>query len=255
MINEKLKKAKDLVEKGIVDEVQKVLEEAEALKKLPARQEPVLDSSKYTLLMFALPIKSYRFVTFVEHFCVFMRGTLFIVYFLVITFYLSFLKALKVSVWGFKCFSFGPDYYTSLLPAGFWAQFYEDNFCSYIISFWSKLHLGYVEIRDKLAELQEERNKSCKLDRYDERRSKERSRDHERESSCDQWRDYDRRSRDRDTYNDLEHDRDYVCSRTYDSRSCHRSRSRSKEHSRDYDRYFFLFVYGFLKFIFMRTCV
>ncbi|GKV45621.1 hypothetical protein SLEP1_g52682 [Rubroshorea leprosula] len=89
MINEKLKKAKDLVEKGIIDEVQKVLEEAEALKKLPARQEPVLDSSKYTLLMFALPIKSYRFVTFVEHFCMFMRG--------------------------------------------FWAQFYEDNFCSYII--------------------------------------------------------------------------------------------------------------------------
>ncbi|GLT95557.1 hypothetical protein SLE2022_132330 [Rubroshorea leprosula] len=64
MINEKLKKAKDLVEKGIIDEVQKVLEEAEALKKLPARQEPVLDSSKYRLLMFALPIKSYRFVTF-----------------------------------------------------------------------------------------------------------------------------------------------------------------------------------------------
>nr|GMD07936.1 putative RNA-binding protein Luc7-like 2 [Ipomoea batatas]GMD09507.1 putative RNA-binding protein Luc7-like 2 [Ipomoea batatas] len=32
----------------MVDEAQKALEEAEALKKLPARQEPILDSSKYT---------------------------------------------------------------------------------------------------------------------------------------------------------------------------------------------------------------
>ncbi|CAN1186999.1 Putative RNA-binding protein Luc7-like 1 [Linum perenne] len=48
MINEKLKKAEDLGEKGMVDEAQKALEEAEALKKLPARQDPAVDSSKYT---------------------------------------------------------------------------------------------------------------------------------------------------------------------------------------------------------------
>ncbi|GER43203.1 LUC7 related protein [Striga asiatica] len=60
MINEKLKKAEELAsviclplihplgEQGMVDEAQKLLEEAEALKKLPARQELVLDSSKYT---------------------------------------------------------------------------------------------------------------------------------------------------------------------------------------------------------------
>ncbi|KAJ4845081.1 hypothetical protein Tsubulata_036105 [Turnera subulata] len=53
MINEKLKKAEDLdktpfCEQGMVDEDQKVMEEAEALKKLPARHEPPLDSSKYT---------------------------------------------------------------------------------------------------------------------------------------------------------------------------------------------------------------
>nr|GMD31284.1 putative RNA-binding protein Luc7-like 2 isoform X1 [Ipomoea batatas] len=48
LINEKLKKAEDLGEQGMVDEAQKALEEAEALKKLPARQEPILDSSKYT---------------------------------------------------------------------------------------------------------------------------------------------------------------------------------------------------------------
>ncbi|KAF2581800.1 hypothetical protein F2Q68_00000599 [Brassica cretica] len=55
MINEKLKKLKSLVrgylltcELGMVDEAQKALEEAEALKKLTPRQEPVVDPTKYT---------------------------------------------------------------------------------------------------------------------------------------------------------------------------------------------------------------
>ncbi|XP_063940494.1 uncharacterized protein LOC108202844 isoform X3 [Daucus carota subsp. sativus] len=49
MINEKLKKAEMLGEQGLVDEAQKALEEAEELKKLPGpRQEPVVDTSKYT---------------------------------------------------------------------------------------------------------------------------------------------------------------------------------------------------------------
>ncbi|XP_020587823.1 putative RNA-binding protein Luc7-like 2 isoform X3 [Phalaenopsis equestris] len=49
MINEKLKKAEHLGEQGLIDEAQKALEEAEALKKLSARQEPSsVDSSKYT---------------------------------------------------------------------------------------------------------------------------------------------------------------------------------------------------------------
>ncbi|XP_020247139.1 putative RNA-binding protein Luc7-like 1 isoform X2 [Asparagus officinalis] len=50
MINEKLRKAEDLGEKGMIDEAQKALEEAEALRKLGPRQEPVPDSSnsKYT---------------------------------------------------------------------------------------------------------------------------------------------------------------------------------------------------------------
>ncbi|GLT87733.1 hypothetical protein SLE2022_057980 [Rubroshorea leprosula] len=47
-IKEKLKEADQYGEKGMVDEAQKALEVAEALKKLFARQEPVLDSSKYT---------------------------------------------------------------------------------------------------------------------------------------------------------------------------------------------------------------
>nr|XP_034903436.1 putative RNA-binding protein Luc7-like 1 isoform X3 [Populus alba] len=48
MINEKLKKAEDLGEQGMVDEAQRALEEAEALKKLPARKDPTVDSSKYS---------------------------------------------------------------------------------------------------------------------------------------------------------------------------------------------------------------
>ncbi|OMP05971.1 hypothetical protein COLO4_08422 [Corchorus olitorius] len=116
--------------------------------------------------------------------------------------------------------------------------------------FGGKLHLGYMQIRDKLAELQEERTKSRKLDRYDDRRSKERSRDRDRESSRDRdrgdsrdRRDYDRRSRDRDRYYDRDRgydrdrERDYERSRSYDSRNRRRSRSRSRERSRDYDRH------------------
>ncbi|XP_064937030.1 uncharacterized protein LOC135588698 isoform X5 [Musa acuminata AAA Group] len=49
MINEKLKKAEDLGERGLIDEAQKALEEAETLKKLGARQEPILESSKYSV--------------------------------------------------------------------------------------------------------------------------------------------------------------------------------------------------------------
>ncbi|XP_021282714.1 putative RNA-binding protein Luc7-like 2 isoform X1 [Herrania umbratica] len=198
MINEKLKKAEDLGEKGMVDEAQKALEEAEALKKLPARQEPVLDSSKYTAADVRITDQKLRVCDI--------------------------------------CGAFLSVYDSDRRLAD---------------HFGGKLHLGYMQIRDKLAELQEERNKSRKLDRYDDRRSKERSRDHDRESSRDhdrgdsrdRGRDYDRRSRDRDRYYDRDRgydrdrERDYERSRSYDSRSRRRSRSRSKERSRDYDRH------------------
>ncbi|XP_062219575.1 uncharacterized protein LOC133919249 isoform X3 [Phragmites australis] len=46
MINEKLKKAEELGENGMIDEAQKLLDEAEALKKLSARPLPVPDSAK-----------------------------------------------------------------------------------------------------------------------------------------------------------------------------------------------------------------
>ncbi|KAF5745861.1 hypothetical protein HS088_TW06G00025 [Tripterygium wilfordii] len=116
--------------------------------------------------------------------------------------------------------------------------------------FGGKLHLGYMQIREKLAELQEERNKSSKVDRHDDRRSKERSREREREPSKDRdrgdsrerVRDSDRKSkdhksRDRDRHYDRDRDREYERSRSYDSRSRRRSRSRSRERSRDYDRH------------------
>ncbi|KAB2037678.1 hypothetical protein ES319_D03G093300v1 [Gossypium barbadense] len=198
MINEKLKKAEDLGEKGMVDEAQKALEEAEALKKLPARQEPVLDSSKYTAADVRITDQKLRVCDI--------------------------------------CGAFLSVYDSDRRLAD---------------HFGGKLHLGYMQIRDKLAELQEERNKSRKLDRYDDRRSKEQSRDREREpsrdrdrgESCDRGRDHDRRSRDQDRYHerdrgyDRDRERDYERSRSYDSRSRRRSRSRSREHSRDYDRH------------------
>ncbi|KAK8667680.1 hypothetical protein V6N13_007828 [Hibiscus sabdariffa] len=197
LINEKLKKAEDLGEQGMVDEAQKALEEAEALKKLPARQEPVLDSSKYTAADVRITDQKLRVCDI--------------------------------------CGAFLSVYDSDRRLAD---------------HFGGKLHLGYMQIRDKLAELQEERNKSRKLDRHD-RKSKERSRDREREPSrdCDRGesrdrgKDYDRRSRDPDRYHerdrgyDRDRERDYERSRSYDSRSRRRSHSRSRERSRDHDRH------------------
>ncbi|XP_061351182.1 uncharacterized protein LOC133296252 [Gastrolobium bilobum] len=200
MINEKLKKAEDLGEQGMVDEAQKALEEAEALKKLPARQEPILDSSKYTAADVRITDQKLRVCDI--------------------------------------CGAFLSVYDSDRRLAD---------------HFGGKLHLGYMQIREKLAELQEERNKSRKTERHDDRRSKERSRDRDRESSRDREhveshervreRDYDRRSRDRDRHHDRDRgydrdrDRDADRSRSYESRSRRRSRSRSQERSRDYDRH------------------
>ncbi|KAH1114505.1 hypothetical protein J1N35_007883 [Gossypium stocksii] len=103
MINEKLKKAEDLGEKGMVDEAQKALEEAEALKKLPARQEPVLDSSKYTAADVRITDQKLRVCDI--------------------------------------CGAFLSVYDSDRRLAD---------------HFGGKLHLGYMQIRDKLAELQRE---------------------------------------------------------------------------------------------------
>lgn len=198
MINEKLKKAEDLGEQGMVDEAQKALEEAEALKKLHARQEPAQDSTKYTAADVRITDQKLRVCDI--------------------------------------CGAFLSVYDSDRRLAD---------------HFGGKLHLGYMQIRDKLAELQEERNKIRKVDHHEDRRSKERSKDRDRESSKDQeradsrdrGRDYDRRSRDRDRHHERdrgyerERDRDIDRPRSYDSRNRRRSRSRSQERSRDYDRH------------------
>ncbi|XP_022864619.1 putative RNA-binding protein Luc7-like 2 isoform X2 [Olea europaea var. sylvestris] len=205
MINEKLKKAEDLGEQGMIDEAQKALEEAEALKKLPARQEPVLDSSKYTAADVRITDQKLRVCDI--------------------------------------CGAFLSVYDSDRRLAD---------------HFGGKLHLGYMQIREKLAELKEERDKKQKA-YEEERRSRERGsrdrdrdRDRDRESSRDRdsrdrGRDYDHKSRDRDRHydrdrdrdrdRDHDRDRDKDRARSYDSRSRHRSRSRSRERSRDYDRH------------------
>ncbi|CAE6106342.1 unnamed protein product [Arabidopsis arenosa] len=214
MINEKLKKAEELGEQGMVDEAQKALEEAEALKKLTARQEPVVDSTKYTAVDVRITDQKLRLCDICGAF-------------------LSVYDRL-----------FGPSF-TRITFAANKCAFFLDLLCldrRLADHFGGKLHLGYMLIRDKLAELQEEKNKVHK-ERVEERRSKERSR--ERESSKDRdggdsrdrGRDVDRRSRDRDRHHDhREHDRNYNQSRGYDSRSRRSSRSRSRERPRDYDR-------------------
>ncbi|KAL0784514.1 hypothetical protein Bca101_000759 [Brassica carinata] len=186
MINEKLKKAEEFGELGMVDEAQKALEEAEALKKLTPRQKPVVDPTKYTAADVRITDQKLRLCDI--------------------------------------CGAFLSIYDSDRRLAD---------------HFGGKLHLGYMLIRDKLAELQEEKNKVHK-ERVEERRSKERSREREsskerdRGDSRDRGRDIDRRNRDRDRHH--EHDRNYNQSRGYDSRSRRSSRSRSRERPRDYDR-------------------
>nr|VDC86675.1 unnamed protein product [Brassica oleracea] len=140
MINEKLKKAEEFGELGMVDEAQKALEEAEALKKLTPRQEPVVDPTKYTAADVRITDQKLRLCDI--------------------------------------CGAFLSIYDSDRRLAD---------------HFGGKLHLGYMLIRDKLAELQEEKNKVNK-ERVEERRSKERSR--ERESSKERDRGD---SRDRET--------------------------------------------------------
>ncbi|WOL17911.1 RNA-binding protein Luc7-like 2 [Canna indica] len=200
MINEKLKKAEELGEMGMIDEAQKALEEAEALKKLNARQEPVIESGKYTAVDVRITDQKLRLCDI--------------------------------------CGAFLSVY---------------DGDRRLADHFGGKLHLGYMLIREKLAELLEERNKRRKLDRSEsDRRSKERSLELDRASSRDRDRirggrggsrdremDYDRRSRDYNRHYDRGHDRyrESYRSHSYDSRSRRSSRSHSKERSRDHDGY------------------
>ncbi|KAJ1279885.1 hypothetical protein BS78_04G190100 [Paspalum vaginatum] len=187
MINEKLKKAEELGENGMIDEAQKLLDEAEALKKLNARPQPVPDSAKMTAHVQITDQK---------------------------------LRLCDI------CGAFLSVYDSDRRLAD---------------HFGGKLHMGYMLIRERLSELQEEKNKKRKIDRTEhDRRSRERSGDRERASSRDRYRDrgsshdrdYDRR-RSHDRYHDRE--RDSGRSRSHDSRSHRRSRS-PRESSRDYKR-------------------
>ncbi|KAL6565268.1 hypothetical protein OROGR_002219 [Orobanche gracilis] len=117
MINEKLKKAEDLGEQGMVDEAQKALEEAEALKKLPARQEPIFDSSKYTAADVRITDQKLRVCDICGAF-------------------LSVYDRLL-----------GPVLRGYLLKLNNVDRRLADHFGG-------KLHLGYMQIREKLAELQ-----------------------------------------------------------------------------------------------------
>ncbi|CAM8911511.1 unnamed protein product [Rhodiola kirilowii] len=196
MINEKLKRAEELGEQGMIDEARKEMDEAEALRKLAPRQEPAGDPSKFTAADVRITDQKLRVCDI--------------------------------------CGAFLSVYDSDRRLAD---------------HFGGKLHLGYMQIREKLVELKEERNKSRKVDRPDDdRRSKERrsrdrepSRDRGRGESRERLRDPERQSRDRDRYHDREREhereRDRDQSRNYDSRSHRRSRSRSRERPRDHDRH------------------
>ncbi|KMZ64861.1 Luc7-like protein [Zostera marina] len=191
MINEKLKKAEDLGEQGMVDEAQKALEEAEALKKLSSRQEPIVDTAKFTAADVRITDQKLRVCD--------------------------------------TCGAFLSVY---------------DNDRRLADHFGGKLHLGYMQIREKLSEVQEGRIKNQKVDRSeDDRRSKERK-STDRPSSRDRDRNRDREDRDyrsRDYRDRGYRGRERDSERSHD-REAKRRRSRSRSHSpyrersRDYDR-------------------
>ncbi|KAG6409446.1 hypothetical protein SASPL_127485 [Salvia splendens] len=223
MINEKLKKAEELGEQGMVDEAQKALEEAEALKKLPARQEPVLDSSKYTAADVRITDQKLRVCDICGAF---------------LSVYDSDRRL--------------ADHFGGKLHLGY--MLIREK----LVELQCKKQKGKVTAGDHLGtfdafENQEERDKKRRTLEEERRKSLE----HERGSSKDRERvdrgdrkDYDRRSRDRDRHydrnrgSDRERVRERESSRNYDSRSHRRSRSRSRERSRDYDRNRFCVAIG-----------
>ncbi|KAH9563233.1 hypothetical protein CY35_05G114600 [Sphagnum magellanicum] len=213
MIKEKLKRAEELGELGMVDEAQKAMEEAEALKKLGARQETSADPAK--LLAPDVRITDQK------------------------------LRVCDI------CGAFLSIY---------------DNDRRLADHFGGKLHLGYMQIREKLVDLQEERNSMRmsdvgevekprerdsskdrgvskdrereKEDREQEPVEREKEKEVERESARERERDRGRDYRGgRERERDRDRDRDFGRShRDHDSRSRRRSRSRSAERLRDRDR-------------------
>ncbi|KAL3679989.1 hypothetical protein R1sor_022945 [Riccia sorocarpa] len=207
MIKEKLKKAEELGELGMVDEAQKAMEEAEALKKLGARQEVPPDPAK--LLAPDVRIADQK------------------------------LRVCDI------CGAFLSIYDSDRRLAD---------------HFGGKLHLGYMQIREKLVDLREERTKARKPENegddeksreksrersvratsreVDKEKDGERERERERERDREKDRDRDYRSRDRGRDRDYHRDRDRDRGRErdrerdYDSRR-RRSRSRSRERSRE----------------------
>lgn len=107
--------AEELGEMGMVDEAQKALEEAEALKKLGGRQEPANDSTKYTSVDVRITDQKLRVCDI--------------------------------------CGAFLSVYDSDRRLAD---------------HFGGKLHLGYMQIREKLVDLQEERNKARRQDRVED---------------------------------------------------------------------------------------
>lgn len=208
MIVEKLKKAEELGELGMVDEAQKAMEEAEALKKLGARQEPITDPAK--LLAPEVRIADQK------------------------------LRVCDI------CGAFLSIYDSDRRLAD---------------HFGGKLHLGYMQIREKLADMRAERN-AKKLEAHDDEkprepshtrsmsRDREKERDGDREQRAEQEKEEERerereRERTRDRGRDSRRERDRGdrvrerdrgrSDRDYDGR---RRRSRSRERSRDRnDRY------------------
>ncbi|KAJ1696513.1 hypothetical protein LUZ63_005025 [Rhynchospora breviuscula] len=210
LINEKLKKAEELGEMGMIDEAQKLLEEAEALKKLGGRPEPAASDASKIANDVRITDQKLRLCDICGAF---------------LSVYDSDRRL--------------ADHFGGKLHMGYML----------IREKLKELMEEREKRRKKVREETDRRSKERSLDRdrggsrdrdrergdYD-RRDRDRDRDRDYDRSYDRDRGYDRGG-DRDRDRERDRDRDSSQSRSYDSRSRHRSRSPRDHRSRDYDRH------------------
>eukprot|EP00249_Psilotum_nudum_P019891 c27464_g1_i1 orf=170-1477(+) len=200
MIKEKLRRAEELGEQGMVDEAQKAMEEAESLKKqLGARQEQMMDPAKLAAVDVRITDQKLRVCDI--------------------------------------CGAFLSIYDSDRRLAD---------------HFGGKLHLGYMQIREKLDDLREERNMARKVAHGDAVRSQDGggSRDREKGGDRDPEQDHDwgrvrgrdrerdggHHSREKDQVLDRDCERERKRPRDLNDCSYHMSRSQSRERSRERPR-------------------
>lgn len=199
MINEKLKKAEELGENGMIDEAQKLLDEAEALKKLGARPQIVPDTAKMSTHV-QITDQKLRLCDICGAF---------------LSVYDSDRRL--------------ADHFGGKLHMGYMLIREKLSVLQEEKNKRRKVDRSEYDRRSRERSTERDRASSRDRNRGDRSSSRGRDRDYERKSSHDRYHD-------RESSYGREKDKESGRSRSYDSRSHRRSRS-PRDSSRDYDQY------------------